>query len=308
MIKRTVEISREPAHLSVKLGQLVITRPGNSDCPASTIPCEDVGVILVDQPQVTYSHQALAALLEQGAAVVICGRNHLPSGLLLPLTEHSQVGHRIADQIAAGKPLLKRLWQQIVVAKIRAQACALSESVERRRLIVLAREVRSGDTSNVEAQAAKVYWQGWRNGLASFRRNPSGDDAANNLLNYGYTVLRAAVGRAIVGAGLLPSLGIHHHNRGNHFALADDLMEPLRPLVDVRVREVLRSQSKATLDQPTKARLLEVLTTTVRDGDNQGPLMVALHRMAASLADCYAGAARKLILPMVFTAETDHGI
>lgn len=304
MIKRTLEISREPAHLSVRNEQLVLRRDGQT---IGSVPCEDIGVVLVDHPQTTYTHGALAKLAESDAAVVICGRDHLPAAILLPMAEHSQVVWRIDAQLTVSKPLKKKLWKQIVVAKIEAQARNLGEDQPaKRKLLALAREVRSGDPANVEAQAARVYWANW---LATsdvrqldtepFRRDPKAA-GVNSFLNYGYAVLRAAIARAIVAAGLLPSLGLHHRNRSNAFCLADDLIEPLRPLVDDRVRELWR-QGYDELNQPAKAALLELLTerVTVGDGDAAvGPLMVQLHRYVASLVRCYQGESRRLQIPV----------
>lgn len=300
MIKRTIEISREPAHLAVRLDQLMIQRNLRDDWNYTSIPCEDIGVLLVDHPQVTYSHHALAKLMESGAAVVVCGRDHLPVGMLMPLSSHTEVLWRLQDQLALGKPLKKQLWRQLVVAKIRAQAANLEAGTPARaKLLALARGVRSGDPSNVEAQAAKVYWSAWLGAAApagGFRRDPDGD-GLNALLNYGYAILRAAVARALVAAGLLPALGLHHANRSNAFCLADDLIEPLRPMADACVR-ALHREDGCELDQPTKAALLGVLTREVRVEDQTGPLMVAIHRMAASLVQCYRGETRRLIIPV----------
>jgi CRISPR-associated protein Cas1 len=329
MIKRTIEISREPAHLAVKLDQLLIYRYDQAPEPVASIPCEDIGLVLVDHVATTYSHQALATLMGYGAAVLVCGRDHLPAGLLLPMPSHTEVVWRIQDQIATSKPLLKRLWQQIVVAKVRAQARNIDpDSPAHGLLSELAREVKSGDSTNVEAQAARVYWAAWldpsiqtktpsapnasrwplpeslktdeaRFALAtagSFKRDPDHLDPLNIMLNYGYAVLRAAVARALVAAGLFPALGLHHRNRSNAFCLADDMVEPLRPLIDARVRDLHR-HGRDRLDQLTKAYLLEVLDITVRTGDQTGPLMVCLHRMVASLVHCYQGRETKLLIP-----------
>lgn len=302
MIKRTLEISREPAHLSVRNEQLVLKRDGET---VGTVPCEDIGVVLVDHPQTTYTHGALAKLAESDAAVVICGRDHLPAAVLLPMADHSQVVWRLNAQLGVSRPLQKQLWRQIVVAKVRAQAANLPvELAAHRKLLALAREVRSGDPSNIEAQAARVYWANWLGPLAAeesaaFRRDPE-LPGLNSFLNYGYAVLRAAVARAIVAAGLLPSLGIHHRNRANAFCLADDLVEPLRPLVDDRVRELSR-QGYEELNQPAKAALLEILAERVAIGngeENVGPLMVQLHRYVASLVRCFAGDERELQIPV----------
>ena len=251
--------------------------------------------MLVDNPSTTYTHAALAQLAAADAAVVICGRDHLPAAIVLPLADHSEVVWRLRDQLAAPKPLCKQLWRQIVSAKIRAQAGNLSAGPPRTRLLVLARSVRSGDPENCEAQAARIYWSAFFEGIA-FRRDRYGD-GPNPLLNYGYAVLRAAIARAIVAAGLLPSLGIHHSNRSNNFCLADDLIEPLRPLVDRRVKELL-DEGATELDQPTKAALLDILTWEVRSGEQSGPLMVSLHRMVASLVRCFGGEAKTIEFPV----------
>lgn len=299
MIKRTVEISRQPAHLSIRHKQFVLKRDG---AVVGSIPCEDLGMVIVDHPQATYSHAALSALAESDAALVVCGRDHLPAAILLPLSDHSQVVWRVNDQIAVKKPVHKRLWKQLVQAKIRAQADNLApDCPARRKLLAFAADVRSGDATNREAQAARVYWQNWlihpdeEVSDAEFRRARDGVPP-NSLLNYGYAILRAAVARALVGAGLLPSLGIQHSHRANAFCLADDLMEPLRPLVDARVRE-LYWDGRVDLDQPTKAALLELLTAPVITNGNGGPLMVALHSLTASLVRCYEGTAAQLEIP-----------
>lgn len=321
MIKRTLEISREPANLSVRDGQLVLKRHGQI---VGSVPCEDIGVVLVDHPQTTYTHAALAKLAECDAAVVICGRDHLPAAILLPMVDHSQVVWRLDAQLSVGKPLLKQLWRQLVVAKIRAQAANLSsDQPAYKKLLALAREVRSDDPMNVEAQAARVYWGNWLWDAEESVADAEGDSpilprrlgkigtvpvfrrdkdlpGLNGFLNYGYAVVRAAVARAIVAAGLLPSLGIHHRNRSNSFCLADDLMEPLRPLVDDRVRELHR-QGYEELNQPAKAALLEILVDRVALGDgeeNVGPLMVQLHRYVASLVRCFMGEAKELQIPV----------
>jgi CRISPR-associated protein Cas1 len=295
MIKRTIEISREPAHVTVRLDQLTLERNGQT---VGSIPCEDVGILLVDHPGTTYTHAALTRLAAADAVVVICGRDHLPAGILLPLADHTQVVWRIRDQLAVSKPLIKQLWKQIVQAKIRAQACNLAPGPARTKLLVLARSVRSGDPKNIEAQASRVYWSAFFEGIV-FRRDRDGD-GPNPLLNYGYAVLRAAIARAIVAAGLLPSLGLHHSNRSNAFCLADDLIEPLRPLVDHRVKELLDAGA-TELDQPTKAALLDILTWEVRVGEQTGPLMVNLHRMVASLVHCFAGRGQNIDFPKPLT-------
>ncbi len=299
VIKRTIEISREPAHLCLRHRQLVLRR---GDETVASIPCEDLGMVLVDHPQATYSHAALSALMESDAVVVICGGDHLPQGVLVPFSDHTQVVWRIQDQAGVGVPAKKQLWRQIVRAKILAQARNLTmDSPPRRKLEELARTVRSGDAGNHEAQAARAYWSAWLVNVddpeaeRSFRRDPD-EGGLNAVLNYGYAVIRAAVARAIVGAGLHPALGLHHSNRGNGFCLADDLMEPLRPTVDARARELYWA-GETELDQPTKARLLELLAEEMEVGGERGPLMVGLHRYVASLVRCYEGSSQKLEIP-----------
>jgi CRISPR-associated protein Cas1 len=312
MIKRTVEISQEPFHLTVRDRQLLLlakerepkrlpTAPGNL---RTSIPCEDVGVLLVDHGGCTYTHAALAELVENDAAVILCGRDHLPTGILLPLTNHTQVVWRIDDQINLRPPLRKQLWRQIVQAKIRGQASNFpSDHAMHTQLMALSRRVRSGDPDNMEARAARAYWIAFFG--SSFRRDPDRQDV-NRLLNYGYTVLRAAVARAIVGAGLLPMLGLHHRNRSNAFCLADDLVEPLRPLVDDAARH-LADAGQLELQPHTKRTLLEILTAEVRTADFKGPLMVALHRYVASFARCLEARKADLDIPIVRPAEAQRG-
>jgi len=291
VIKRTLEISREPAHLAVRHEQLLLQRNGQT---VAQVPCEDLGVVLVDHPQVTYTHAALVKLAESAAVLVVCGRDHLPAALLLPLGDHSQVVWRLHDQLALSKPLAKQLWKQLVQAKIRHQAGVLPPGPARNKLLALARGVRSGDPNNREALAARIYWQHWL-GETAFRRDA---DAAglNSLLNYGYAVVRAAVARAIVAAGLLPAIGLKHCHRANSFCLADDLIEPLRPLVDDRVRD-LYERGYVELTQEAKAELLKLLAEDVRFAGETGPLMVTLHRFTAAFVRCLTGETAILEIP-----------
>lgn len=299
MIKRTIEISREPLHLAVKLDQLQLWRPAPESGLVASIPCEDVGFVVVDNAGATYSHAALARLVHFGAVVIFCNEKHLPSGLLLPLSDHTEVVWRLREQITLRIPLRKQLWRQIVIAKIRAQAANLTEdSPVRRRLLGLAREVKSGDTTNVEAHAAKLYWSAWLSPKTPFHRDPDSAEGINAMLNYGYAVLRAAVARALVSAGLHPALGLHHRNRGNAFCLADDMLEPLRPLVERSVRALERAGQTA-LDPAGKRELLSLLTVAVRVGDQTGPLMVQLHTTTASLVRCIQGQEKHLSLPIL---------
>lgn len=296
MIRKVVEISQRSADLSAHNGQLEL-RFHDAGLEKVSVPCEDMGVLVVDNAQVRYAHNALCELAEAGAVVAICGRNHLPAALLMPVSTHTEVSARLHDQIHVKKPVMKRLWRQLVVAKIRAQADNLGQSPAALHLRALARRVGSGDPSNVEAQAAKAYWRAWCPSSApSFRREADGTDTLNGMLNYGYAIVRASVARSLVGAGLHPALGVHHANRANPFCLADDLMEPLRPLVDARVR-FLFERGEREVCPVVKRELLGVLTQTVETGETTGPLMTSLERMAASLARCYAGEELCVVIP-----------
>lgn len=301
MIKHTIEISEQPAHLAVRRGQLQLRRDGDT---VAQFPCEDLGVVLVEHPATTYTHGALTALIDHGAALILCGADHLPQSVLLPIGEHSQIVTRLHLQIEAALPLKKQLWKQIVQAKIRAQAANLAADGPAHRLLRnLVSEVKSGDRTNVEAHAAKAYWREWLTNPddadtpVGFRRLPDGA-APNALLNYGYTVMRAAVARAIVAAGLHPALGLHHSNRGNPYCLADDLMEPLRPIVDARVRELF-FDDETEINPVTKRALLELLEVSVEAGGASGPLMVSLHRYVASLVSCLEGNRDRLEVPVL---------
>lgn len=263
------------------------------------IPVEDMGLLVLSHPAISYTHQLLYELLEQNVAVLFCNRQHMPEGLLLPFEDNQLHQARLQLQAEAGKPLKKRLWQQVVRAKIRAQAMVLEEKHgEHYGLRPLIKRVHSGDPKNVEARAARKYWKAlFLN--EEFRRNTDGKDL-NALLNYGYAVIRAAVARSITAAGLHPSMGIHHHNQYNAYCLADDMMEPMRPFVDSVVFEMY--VQKGTLDiavtKETKKPLLELLTKEVLIRDMKYPLMESLHLMAASLVDCFTGERKKLDFPV----------
>ena len=290
MIKRTIEISTRGVFLSVELDQLVVALEGQE---LQRIPIEDIGVLIVDTNGATYTHAVITRLLTSGAVIVACDGKHLPCGLLLPQDNCLQ-SQRLAAQVETSKPLRKQLWRQLVSAKIAHQAAMLDHApAVQSALKGMARRVRSGDPDNLEAQAARRYWPALLG--QSFRRDQEGDPP-NNLLNYGYMALRAAVARAIAGAGLHPSLGLHHHNRSNPFCLADDMLEPLRPLVDRRVRALCQA-GRTEIDKEAKRELLGVLTETVTLGDTAGPLLVALERLAASLVGCCQGRSNRLEIP-----------
>jgi CRISPR-associated protein Cas1 len=292
MIKRTIEISSSACKLSLQHSQLIIERPDQSQ---ASIPCEDIGLLVIDHAQACYTHSVLITLLQAGAAIIFCGSSHLPEGLLLPLSGHTLTAQRLRSQIDASLPACKQLWRQVVQAKIRHQADVLGANhPSYQKLMTLAEGVKSGDTANVEAHAARIYWQ---HVLVDqpIKRDPEGD-SPNNFLNYGYAILRAAVARAIVGSGLNPTLGIHHRNQYNPYALADDLMEPFRPMIDRRVR-LLVAEGAAELGRREKTTLLEFMTDTVRLNDQTGPFMVMLSRMTASFCRCISGEEKTLDIP-----------
>jgi CRISP-associated protein Cas1 len=297
MIKRTLDISQRAARLSLKLGQLVIRLPDEEE--ERSIPCEDLGVVILQNPAISITAAALNALLQAGAAVIICNEKHLPSGLLLPTATHTELVPRMMAHLSASLPARKNAWKLIVQGKIRAQA-SLLEQPYARRLHALAEDTRSGDANNHEAQAARIYWpslfpEQYRSGDS---RDPEGDSLFNALLNYGYAIIRASTARAIVSAGLVPSLGVFHSRRDNPFCLADDLMEPFRPLVDREVKDILRTTDSLPsegLTQEHRRRLLTLLTATMSYRDTTGPLMAILpryingfHRLLTREADALA--------------------
>lgn len=289
---RTVEVS-SAARLSLRHRQLVVAREDGS---APTVPVEDLALLVVDNPAVTYTHALLAALAEAKVATILCGADHMPAGVVLPYAANALAGERQRAQLACPRPLAKRLWQAIVACKLRRQADLLRRATgQDAGLAAMAGRVRSGDPDNLEAQGAQRYWP--RLLGAEFRRDRAGG-APNTLLNYGYAVLRATTARAVVGAGLLAGVGLFHANRGDAFALASDLMEPFRPFVDGVVWEMARAGlAEGALDRTRKAHLLGVLNLAVGMDGQAMPLGLALHRAAASVAASFAERRMLLRLP-----------
>ena len=300
MIKRTLFFGN-PAYLSTRNEQLVVklTDPNTQEEVVKTIPIEDVGVVVLEDRQITITNGAMDALLHNNCAVVTCDEKHMPAGLLLPLEGHTVQSERFRWQIEASLPLKKQLWQQTVQAKIRNQASVLGRmsGTEVRCMIAWANDVKSGDSENLEGRAAAYYWRRLFPEMESFTRDREGD-APNNLLNYGYAIVRAVVARALVASGLLPTLGIHHHNRYNAFCLADDIMEPYRPYVDELVTEILRTGVDCSvLTTDLKRQLLGLPVREVVIDGHRSPLMVAVTQTTASLAKCYSGELRKVVYP-----------
>lgn len=291
MIKRTLEISGAGNYLRVENNTLVIE---NEERGSTPVPLEDIGLVLFDHAQVRYTHCAITALAEAGAAVVFCGQDHHPVGLLLPLAGNQLHTERLRSQVDIGKVLAKQLWQRIVQKKLQNQAANLASSdPARRRLETLAATVRSGDPDNCEAQGASIYFTALFG--KEFRRDREGAPP-NNLLNYGYMALRASVARAICLTGLHPALGLYHRHRNNPFCLADDLMEPYRPYVDRLVKK-LDKAGLERIDTRTKRELLQILAAPVQLRRGKGPLLVAVQKSAASLAQSILDGKENLNLP-----------
>lgn len=294
MLKRTLFIST-PYHLSVKNKQLIVT--SKTDLPGKSVPIEDIGFIVMEHPQISFTLKLMEELTENNVAVVFCDSKHMPSSMTLPLDAHHIQNELFSAQINTTEPLKKNLWKQTIEMKIGNQARLLDKLGKSSvRLKTLAKTVKSGDSNNREGFAARLYWitlfgQG-------FIRDRYGDPP-NPFLNYGYILLRSAVARALSGSGLLATLGIHHHNRYNAFCLADDIMEPYRPYVDEIVFTMNKTYPDSImLEKEHKARLLELMTADVRIGENRRPLMVALSQTTASLARCFNGETRKIIYPV----------
>lgn len=310
MIKRTLCFTN-PAYLSLKNSQLVIKLPEvetNSSLPegfkaeaTKTIPIEDIGIVVLDNKRITITQGVLEALLENNCAVITCNESHLPIGMHLPLVGNTTQTERMRYQIEASLPLKKQLWQQTIVAKIENQAAVLKQmrGAEVRNMLKWASEVKSGDSENMEARAAVYYWQNAFPMVESFTRSREGG-FPNNLLNYGYAILRAVVARALVSSGLLTTLGIHHRNKYNAFCLADDVMEPYRPYVDRLVMELCERYGECEeLSRELKVELLKIPVLDVVINNKRSPLMVAVSTTTASLQRCYAGEIRKIVYPII---------
>ncbi len=293
MLKRTLFFGN-PYHLSVKDKQLkAIDKSAGEE---KTIPIEDIGFIVFEHPQITFTQFVIQLLAENNTAVIFCDARHHPSSMLLHLDVHNLQGEQFRYQVQATEPLKKQLWQHTITAKINNQA-RLRELLNRdgEALRYMATQVKSGDTTGMEAKAARKYWQ--RLFPINFTRDRYGVPP-NPALNYGYAILRAAVARALAGSGLLATLGIHHHNRYNAFALADDIMEPYRPYVDLLVADMLdEGMDVETLGTPEKAWLLDLLSMDVQLGKNKRPLMIALSYTTASLVRCFSGETKKITYP-----------
>ena len=291
MISRVVEVASDGCHLDRSHGLMTVSKNGAEQ---GRVPLDDIGVLLCNARDLTYSNDLMTELARRGAAVVLCGSNYLPSAWLWPLEGHHIQALRMRCQLEASLPLRKRLWQAVVKAKILQQKNVLELlQLSDGSLEALALRVRSGDPDNVEAQAARRYWPLLFG--SGFRRERFGP-LPNPFLNYGYTVLRAAVARAVVSAGLHASLGIHHHNRGNSLCLVDDLMEPFRPLVDYTAFRLV-SEGWDDLTTEVKQVLTGFLTMDMETDRGTTPVQTCLERAAQSLAQSFESRNAALVFP-----------
>lgn len=291
VLGRIVEVEGEGRRLCLCRGFLEITGPSGS---LGKVPLDDIEAVILTHPAATLTTQAVAALAVRGAPLVVSGPDFRPVAFVLPIEGHHGQGHRIEAQAAASRPTRKRLWADLVRAKIVAQAAVVEHVGGSAGAIrALVRRVRSGDPENMEALASQRYFPALFG--AGFRRDREAK-GGNALLNYGYTVLRAATARAIVAAGLHPSLALHHRSRGDALRLADDLMEPFRPTVDL-VTKTLIEEGRVGLDQDTKRRLAGVLHSDFGTSEGRTPLSNVLARLAVSLAQVFTGDRRTLALP-----------
>ena len=308
MIKKTLYFGN-PAYLSLNNAQLMIRLPEvekNDSVTIEfkkqaerTIPIEDIGVVVLDNKRITITTGAIEALLENNCALISCDSKSMPVGLMLPLVGNTLQSERFRDQLDASLPLKKQLWQQTVRQKVINQKHVLS-TYTMTETACMARwsvEVKSGDAENVEAKAAAYYWKNLFPNIPDFTRGRDGDPP-NNLLNYGYAILRAVIARALVGSGLLPTLGIHHHNRYNAYCLADDIMEPYRPYVDELVLQIMQEEDDySELTRSLKAKLLQIPVLDVTISGKRSPLMIAAGLTTASLYKCFSGESRQIIYP-----------
>ena len=298
MIKKTILVENKSA-ITTKNQQLVL----KSEVRESSIPIEDIGFLVLDHPEIYLSIPAMNLIVENNTAIIICGSNHLPNGMFLNLNSHHIQQEIFKNQIEASVPLKKQLWQQTIIEKIRNQGELLAKITENKNTFdFLASKVLSGDTSNMEGVAAQQYWKNFplpNHEIDGIKRERYGD-YPNNFLNYGYAILRAATARALSGSGLLNTLGIHHKSKYNAFALADDIMEPFRPIVDEKVFDIMKRYQEQELNTAIKAELLQILTQTVYFKEEKSPLMVGLQKTASSLQQCFTGNRKKIKYPKLW--------
>lgn len=277
---------------------MTIEYPEKEMKPPASVPVEDIGLVMLDHPQITISHALMMALSEQNAAIISCDEKHLPYGLMLPMFSHHAFTEKMYQQMSTSLPLKKNLWQQTIIAKISNQAALLRQiGVNDAKMQYLAKLVKSGDPQNVEGRAAAYYWNNLFGENGSFLRDRN-EDGRNAMLNYGYAILLAIVARGLVSSGLLPAVGIHHRNKYNPWCLASDIMEPYRPYVDSLVLHVSSAYPDADILTPEiKRALLQIPVVDIEIEGKRSPLMVGMQRTTASLSACFEGTARKILYP-----------
>jgi CRISP-associated protein Cas1 len=299
MIKRTLYFG-SAARLSRKDAQLTITYPEESGLDPKSVPIEDIGIVILDNPQLQIGQALLSSLLENNVAVICTDSRHMPAGMFLNYQGHSELAEIYAAQIESSVPLKKNLWQQTVQQKIQNQAKVLKfYGQPHEDILALSQLVKSGDIENKEGHAAAIYWRRLFDPELGFKRGRY-EDGPNNLLNYGYAILRAVVARSLCGSGLLPALGIHHRNKYNPYCLADDIMEPYRPYVDMVVCSIVDSDMDySELTPALKRELLQIPVVDVIIDGEKSPLMIATQRTTASLARCFKGESRQIVYPQL---------
>ncbi len=298
MIKRTLYFGN-PCTLRKKDMQLMVSFPIEESKEDNSVPVEDIGLVILDNPQIIISNALIMALNENNSAILSCDTSHLPYGLMLPMFSHHAFTEKLYSQLEASQPLMKNLWQQTVTSKIENQAALLKRvGIDTKKMDFYLTDVKSGDSGNVEGRAAAYYWDNLFSG-AIFLRHRFGEPP-NNLLNYGYAVLRAIVARSLIASGLFPSIGIHHRNKYNPYCLADDIMEPFRPYVDSLVLDIIQEIPELEeLSPEIKKRLLQIPVIDVVIDGKSSPLMVGVQRTTASLASCFDGETRKIMYPVM---------
>jgi len=318
MIKRTLYFGSN-AYLHTKNKQLIVKYP-DSDRKEASVPIEDIGVVILDAFRLTISQNLITKLLHNNVALISCDERHIPQGLMLNLDGNHIQQERFSIQIEANLPLKKQMWQQTIKAKIANQMALLiildgirgeladnAEGARYENMKYWQKSVRSGDPDNYEARAAAFYWKSiFVDTLDDFKRGRF-EEPPNHLLNYGYSILRAVTARSLVASGLLPTLGIHHHNKYNAYALADDIMEPYRPYVDEIVWDIVSKYYPTVTDgeeldlmPDIKKELLQIPAIDVQIDGEKSPLMVAMQRTTASVFNCFAGNSRKILYPSMF--------
>lgn len=298
MIKRTLYFGNG-AYLSIKDNQLLIQLAEDKTNTKKTIPIEDIGVVLLDNPQITITQSVLVQLLENNAAIITCDQKHHPIGLQLCLDSNTIQSERFQSQINCSESLKKNLWQQTIVNKIFNQAMLLKEmDIPIKNMLTWSSSVMSGDSKNHEARAAAYYWQNLLESHDNFKRERFGE-YPNNFFNYAYAILRAVTARSLVASGLLPTLGIHHKNRYNAYCLADDIMEPYRVFADKLVMEIIRKYpEEELLTKQIKQELLKLPIIDVEISKKTRPLQIAMQETTSSLAQCYGLIRRKIKYPV----------